>query len=86
MAIKHAFQTALPDDPTKDVSASEWNANLVIEDNTITDAHVATHTSTKVTITRARPDPQQEEDLSYQMKILARSAPMLKSNPQSVIP
>lgn len=25
LVVKHNFQTALPDDPTKDVSANEWN-------------------------------------------------------------
>lgn len=31
LSVKHAFQTALPDDPTKDVSAVEWN-----QDHTLT--------------------------------------------------
>lgn len=31
LSVKHAFQTVLPDDPTKDVSANEWN-----EDHTLT--------------------------------------------------
>jgi hypothetical protein len=31
LSVKHAFQTVLPDDPTKDVSAVEWN-----QDHTLT--------------------------------------------------
>ena len=50
MAIKHVKVATVPDDGISEVGTDEWNDNHTIEDNTITDDMVITHTTTKITV------------------------------------
>ena len=50
MAIKHVKVATVPDDGISEVGTDEWNDNHTIEDNTITDDMVSTHTTTKITV------------------------------------
>tara|TARA_R110000744_G_scaffold174610_1_gene293414 strand:+ start:220 stop:1242 length:1023 start_codon:yes stop_codon:yes gene_type:complete len=53
MAIKHVkvvSTVTYPDDGTSPVGTNEWNDDHTIDDNTITDAMVNSHTTTKITV------------------------------------
>ena len=50
MAIKHVKVATVPDDGISEVGTDEWNDKHTIEDNTITDDMVSTHTTTKITV------------------------------------
>ena len=41
MAVKHTKVVSTPDDGTSDVGTDEWNDNHIIDDNTITNDHLA---------------------------------------------
>lgn len=49
MAVKHNKTATKADDPDAEINKVEWNADHTIEDNTITDAMITTHASTKIT-------------------------------------
>jgi hypothetical protein len=50
MAIKHVKVATVADDGTSEVGTDEWNDNHTIENNTITDTMVSSHTTTKITV------------------------------------
>jgi len=53
MAIKHTKVVntgTYPDDGTSPVGTNEWNDDHTIDNNTITDAMVSSHTTTKITV------------------------------------
>lgn len=53
MAIKHTKvvnTSTYPDDGTSPVGTNEWNDDHTIDNNTITDDMVASHTTTKITV------------------------------------
>ena len=51
MAVKHLKVSTILDGVNNDlVRPSDWNAEHTVEDNTVTDAKVAAHTTTKITV------------------------------------
>ena len=50
MAIKHTKVVTVPDDGTSPVGSDEWNDDHTIDNNTLTDAMVVAHTTTKITV------------------------------------
>lgn len=53
--IKHATQTAKPDDPDYDVSADEWNEDHTIDDNSITISKILDFVNQAVLAVEAEP-------------------------------
>ncbi len=50
MAVKHTKVATVADDGTSEVGTNEWNDDHTIDNNTITDAMIASHTTTKITV------------------------------------
>ena len=50
MAIKHSTTATVPDDGSSEIGTDEWNANHTIENNTIDDNMIASHTTSKITV------------------------------------
>ena len=50
MAIKHTKVATVADDGTSEVGTNEWNDDHTVDNNTITDDMVASHTTTKITV------------------------------------
>jgi len=50
MAVKHTKVATTADDGTSEVGTNEWNDNHIIDNNTVTDAMVDAHTTTKITV------------------------------------
>lgn len=46
--VKHSVQTALPNDPASEISATAWNAEHAIDDNSVASAKVAFTATDKV--------------------------------------
>ena len=50
MAIKHSTTATVPDDGSSEIGTDEWNANHTIENNTIDDNMIASHTTSKISV------------------------------------
>ena len=50
MAVKHTKVATVADDGTSEVGTNEWNDDHTIDNNTITDAMISSHTTTKITV------------------------------------
>ena len=50
MAVKHTKVATVADDGTSEVGTNEWNDDHTIDNNTITDDMVDSHTTTKITV------------------------------------
>jgi len=50
MAVKHTKVATVADDGTSEVGTNEWNDDHTIDNNTVTDAMISSHTTTKITV------------------------------------